>query len=62
MYTALSHPPTLPHTDMHTHTCTHTHVHTRTVTIQQIGIMHIACKMFTIYCCIAIQMWLLLNQ
>ena len=31
----------------------------RAVIIQQIGIMHIAC---TIYCCIAIQMWLSLNQ
>ena len=26
----------------------------RAVTIRQIGILHIACKMFTIYCCIAI--------
>ena len=31
---------------------------TRAVTIRQIGILHIACRMFTIYCCIAIQMWL----
>ena len=30
------------------------------VTIWQIGILHIACKMSTIYCCIAIQ--ILLNQ
>jgi len=30
----------------------------RAVTIQQIGILCIAYKMFTIYCCIAIQMWL----
>ena len=34
----------------------------RAVTMRQIGILHIACKMFTIYCCIAVQMWLLLNQ
>lgn len=26
----------------------------RAVTIRQIGILHIACKMFAIYCCIAI--------
>ena len=32
------------------------------VTIRHIGILHIACKMFTIYCYIAIQMWILLNQ
>jgi len=32
------------------------------VTIQQIDILHIACKMFTTYCYIAIQMWLLLSQ
>jgi len=34
----------------------------RTVTIQQIGILRIASKMFAVYCCIAIQMWLLLNR
>ena len=32
----------------------------KAVTIWQIGILHIACKMSTIYCCIAIQ--ILLNQ
>jgi len=55
------------HTHIHTHSHTHAHTHTytyihiRAVTITQIGILHIACKMFT---CIAIQnlMWLLLNQ
>ena len=32
------------------------------VTILQIDILHIACKMFTTNCYIAIQMWLLLSQ
>jgi len=53
------------HTHILTHTYythTHTHTHSRAVTIRQIGILHIACKIFTIYCCIAIQMRLLLNQ
>ena len=35
------------------------HVSIRAVTIQQVGILHISCKMFTIYCCFAIQIWLL---
>jgi len=32
------------------------------VTIRQIGILLIVCKMFTIHCYIVIQMWSLLNQ
>jgi len=34
----------------------------RAVTIWQICVLRVACKMFTIYCCIAIQMWLLSYQ
>jgi len=34
----------------------------RAVTIRQIGILHIVCKMFTIHCYTAIHMWSLLNQ
>jgi len=44
----------------HLITCQNAIAHNNIITLY--GILCIVCKMFTIYCCIAIQMRLLLNQ